>query len=326
MFWYERYGWGSNPFEQKPMPDAISGFDDIRSRLLEFIKSGECCMLFGEAGMGKTTLLKWIESYDTEDFVPIYINTFGMSGDQIVKLNIDKLVKDRMNFFGKLMGKEKKIVLLIDDAETMPQIIGDAVKRNFEEHSIKAVVIASSTADNSSSLSEKIGSRKIKMRHMKADEAMGMIVNRVGYKNPFDHEGLEIIFKSANFIPKGILDMCESVAKSCIEKSITKSFVESYISKEKAEVYSRGFIEKLSPLQARIVEALLVEDLRPKEMAQKLKKPAKTVTSQLAYLSLKAGLKTMARKGIDRPVVEKVPGRHAVYTLADWVREILTKE
>ena len=329
MSWYERYGWNSNPFEQKPMPDAISGLEEIRSELLEFIKSGDCCLLFGAAGMGKTTLLKWLEKYEIRDHVPIYINTTGMKEEEIEQMNIDKMIREKLNFLGKLIGKKKDIIMLIDDAQNLPQALADVVKRNFDEHVVKSVVLASSTEDAGNlkgGLMERVGKRKIRVRPLTADEAMGMIVKRVGYRNPFDHEGLEIIFREAKFIPVSILGMCESIAKSSTENNITRDFVEKYFSNEKAETQKLNFIEKLSPLQRSIVDLLKTENQRPKELAQKLQKPTKTITSQLAYLSLKAGVKTMRRKGIEKPVVEKVSENSSVYKLADSIKEVLTKE
>ena len=95
MVWYERYGWDSNPFEIKPKPDLISGFEDIREELLEFIKSGDCCILTGPTGSGKTTLLKWLEKYALEEGFPIYINTSGMRQEEIDRINIDKIIREK---------------------------------------------------------------------------------------------------------------------------------------------------------------------------------------------------------------------------------------
>ena len=329
MIWYERYGWESNPFELKPKPDVISGFEDIRSDLLEFIKSGDCCLVTGATGSGKTTLLKWLEKYENQDYVPIYVNMSGMREEDINEMNIDRLVREKLNFFGKLMGKEKRIVMLIDEAQTLPPVLGNAVKRNFENHLIKAVVMASPTGDIKNlkgSLMEKVGKRKIKMRPLSADEALGMIVKRVGYRNPFDHEGLEMIFNRSGFLPKAILENCEMIAKYNTGKNVTGDFVKSYFAEEEAKRHKLDFIERLSPLQKSIVEILKTGNYRPKEMAQKLKKPTKTVTSQLAYLSLKSGVEIMRRKGIESPVVEKISDNLSVYKLADDVKEILTKE
>ena len=329
MIWYERYGWESNPFELKPKPDVISGFEDIRSGLLEFIKSGDCCLLTGATGSGKTTLLKWLEKYENQDYVPIYINTSGMRDEEVNGMNIDKMIRERLNFFGKLMGKEKRIVMLIDEAQTLPPALGNAVKRNFEEHLIKAVVMASPTSDMKNlkgSLMEKVGKRKIRMRPLSADEALGMIVKRVGYRNPFEHEGLDMIFNRSGFVPKVILENCEMIAKSNNGKNIPGDFVKSYFAEDETRKHKLDFIEKLSPLQRKIVEILKTGNYRPKEMAQKLKKPTKTVTSQLAYLGLKSGVETMRRKGIESPVVEKISDSLSVYKLADDVKEILTKE
>ena len=310
MLWYENYGWSTNPFELKPMPDLVSGFDDIREEALEYIKSGDCCLLYGDDGMGKTTILKWLEKYALEEYVPIYINTSGMGQEEESRINIDKIIRDKLNFFNKIVKKEKKIVILLDDALSMPLVLGQALKRNFDNHVVKSIVMASPSdkIKNDGGIMERIGKRKIKMRPMTSDEAMEMIVKRVGYKNPFDHEGLELIFEESKFVPKNILETCELVAKNCIEKSITKSLVETYFNIEGLKAQKLKFFEELSPLQRDIVNLLLKGERRPRDLAKKLKKPNKTITSQLAYLGLKSGIETMKRKGIVNPVVEKIPG------------------
>ena len=311
------------------MPDAISGFENIRSELLEFIKSGDCCLLVGEEGSGKTTLLKWLETYGNQDYVPIYINTSGMREEEINQMNVDRMIREKLNFLGKLMGKEKKIVMLIDEAQSLPPVVGRAVKRNFEDHVIKAVVMAAPTVDIKNlkgSLLEKVGKRKIKMRPLTEDEAMGMIVKRVGYRNPFDHEALEMIFRRSGFVPRNILENCEMIAKAGTEKGIAGDFVQKYFAEEDAKSHQADFIKRLSPLQRRIVEVLETGNYRPKEIAQRLKKPTKTVTSQLAYLSLKSGVEVMRRKGIEHLIVEKISDMLSVYRLTDEARENLTKE
>ncbi|MFH0929044.1 MAG: AAA family ATPase [Candidatus Aenigmatarchaeota archaeon] len=326
MIWYERYGWGSNPFELKPMPDLISGFDEIRSELLEFVKSGDCCLLTGMEGMGKTTLLKWLEKYALQEYEPIYINTIGMSKDELKLINIDKIIRDKVNLLDKFRKKERNIVMLIDEAQALPPTVGDAITRNLDNNLIKSVVLAAPADSSKLILSEKIGKKKIAVRLMKADEAMGMILKRIGYNNPFDHESLEIIFSKATFIPKRILELCERIARANMEKHVSKDFVEAYFGLEGSMDDSTSFLNSLSPLQRKIVIVLKTGNHRPKDIAKRLKKPAKTITSQLAYLSLKAGIKTMKRKGIENPVVEKIPGTHAVYRLTDSARKTLIKE
>lgn len=326
MLWYERYGWESNPFELKPTPDTVSGFEDIRSALLEYIKSGDCCLLFGEEGLGKTSLLKWLEKYALQEYVPVYINTSGMRDEEIEKLNIDRIIRDKLNFFDKIVKKEREIVILIDDMHNLPLVLSEAVKRNFDDRIVKAVIMASSVQSVGGGIAEKVGRRIVVMRPMEADEAMNMIVKRVGYRNPFDHEGLELIFRKSKYVPKTILENCEMIAKACIEKSISAEFVKSFFAEEGVKTRRSNFIKKLSPLQKSIVELLKEGEYRPKELAQKLRKPTKTITSQLAYLSLKSGFDTMRRKGVDEPVVERKPGKDAIYRLTDGMKELLTKE
>lgn len=330
MTWYEKYGWRFSPFEIKPTPQLISGFNDIRKELLEYIDSGDCCLLIGETGMGKTVLLKWLEEYALPGTIPIYINTLGMSEEELKKINIDKMVKVKLSFRERLLRKRKMIIMLVDEAQSLPAEIGEAIKRNFDDKIISSVVLASITDELKNlkgSLLERIGNRKIKLRPLTTDEAMEMINKRVKHINPFEPSCFEVIFRKANFLPRNILELCELIAKSNNEKIITKDFVDKYIeSKGKLKTYATEFMDILSPLQRGIVEILKMGNFTPSEIAVKLNKPTKTITSQLAYLSLKSGVKVMKRKGIDYPVVEKVSDKPAIYRLTDEAKRILVIE
>jgi predicted AAA+ superfamily ATPase len=328
MVWYQRYGWENNPFDLKPMPDFVSGFDDIRSELLEFIKSGSCCLLLGKEGLGKTSILKWLEKYALEEGIPLYINTAGMKKEEIEELNIDRLIREKTGFLGMLQ-KDKKVILLVDEAQTLPAMMGDAIKRNFDNHMIKSAVLASSgeEVDNlSESLLSLVGMRKVNMRPMKQKEAMDMITKRMGFRNPFGPDCLELIFEKAKFSPKKILEACELLAKENTEPKITKYFVEMYFAEEAAKPDKEKFLAKLSPLQKKIVLVLAENNSRPIEIAKKLAKPTKTITGQLAYLGLKSRADVMMRKGIEDPVVEKVSERPAVYRLTERVKKLLSEE
>lgn len=331
MVWYQKYGWDSNSFELKPMPDVISGHEDVRSELLEFIKSGDCCLLIGPRGSGKTTILKWLEKYALEEGIPLYINTSGMSREDVEHLNIDSMIREKAGLLG--LFKKKGIIMLVDEAQDLPQIVGKSIERNFDEHNIKSVILASTTDDPESlekSLLERVGKRKVIIRPMNREEAFSMIVKRVGFRNPFESGSLDILFRKAGYNPRKILELCEAVARESSETTITKDFVISYFAKEaaKKEVKEEmeGLMDRLSPLQRKIVNILRTGNFRPKEIAVKLGKPTKTITSQLAYLGLKSRIDVMRRKGIDKPLVEKETDKPAVYKLSEELKNSLDKE
>lgn len=332
MVWYQKYGWDSNPFELKPMPDLVSGLEDIRSELLEFIKSGDCCLLIGPNGSGKTTLLKWLEKYALAEGIPLYINTSGMNREDVEQLNIDSLIREKAGLLGMLL-KKKGIIMLVDEAQDLPQIVGKSIERNFDEHNIKSVVLASTIDDPESlrkSLLERVGKRKVIMRPMTHDEAFSMIVKRVGFRNPFELGSLDIIFRKAGYVPRKILEFCETLAMESSEATVTRDFVISYFAREtaKEEVKSNmeDLLDRLSPLQRKIVNTLRTGNFRPKEIAVKLGKPTKTITSQLAYLGLKSRIDVMRRKGIEKPLVEKETEKPAVYKLSDEIKRILDNQ
>jgi len=328
MIWFQRYGWESNPFELKPIPDLISGFEEIREELLEYIKSGSCCLLLGQTGMGKTTLLKWLEKYVLTEGIPLYINTSGMKKSELEQMDIDKLINEKTGLLDKVLKKSKEIILLVDEAQDLPPMMGKAIKRNFDDHIIKAVVLASETdkLDNlKKSLLDAVIRRKVKLRPLKHEEAMGMIYNRVQFKNPFEPGSLDIIFRKAEFIPKKILELCEFLAKENQETTITAAFVAKYFEDEEARPEIEEYLERFSPLQRKIINVLRTGNFRPKEIAAKLGRPTKTITSQLAYLGLKSKIMVMRRKGIEKPIVEKISEKPPVYRLTNYVKNFLSE-
>jgi predicted AAA+ superfamily ATPase len=329
MVWYQRYGWEKNPFDLKPMPDFVSGFEDIRSEIMEYIKSGSCCLLTGKDGMGKTSILKWLEKYALEEGTSIYINTAGMKQEEIEQLDIDKLIREKIGILGKVLQKGKEVVLLVDEAQTLPSMVGKAIKRNFEDRMIKSAVLASPTGELENlreSLLGLIGRRRVRIRPMTKEEAIDMIRRRIGYKNPFGPGSLELIVEKAEFMPKNILEACELLAKENKEPFITKYFVEMYFGEGAIKPDKEKFLESLSPLQRKIVNILAENNSRPIEIATRLSKPTKTITAQLAYLGFKSRADVMVRKGIEEPVVEKASERPAVYKLTDSVKRLLSEE
>jgi type II secretory pathway predicted ATPase ExeA len=316
MEWYERYGWENNPFEVNPQPILIYGFNDIRKKVLEFIKSGDCCLIIGDAGSGKTLIVKWLEELNSPGIAFIYLNTLGMNEEELNKINIDSMVKEKSKSWP---FRKKSIVMLIDDAQSLPTFMAEAVKRNFDENKIKSVVLTSNTEkleNLSGNLLEEVGDRKVILRPMTNEEAMGMLINRLKHKNPFELGSLEIIFQRAGYLPRNILELCESTAKANSNEVITKDFVERFLAMESSNKFERTeLMDRLSPLQLKIVNILRTGNFTPTEIAEKLNKPTKTITSQLAYLGLKSGVKVMTRKGIVRPLIEKVSEKPAIYRL-----------
>ena len=58
--WYKQYGWKNNPFSIKPTIDLVD-FESEKEKLYNYVSGGNVCLLVGEAGTGKTSLLKWLE-------------------------------------------------------------------------------------------------------------------------------------------------------------------------------------------------------------------------------------------------------------------------
>lgn len=310
--WFETYGWSTSPFEINHVPNLISGFDDIRKSLLSYIKSGDFCLLQGELGSGKTLILKWIEEIGSPGYNYIYFSPFGAG-----EIDLEKLIKEKESILDRFNPKKKLLVLLIDDSQALSQKSCETVKKAFDSKRIYSVLIAadsSKVSDLSETLLGESGEKMVSMRPMSNDEATGMILNRIMHINPFEPKTLDLVFKRCDFSPKRILETCEQIAQACPDRIITKEFAQNFID-ERERGKPKDVLSLLSPLQKDIVRVLKTGDSRPVDIARILNKPAKTITSQLAYLSLKAGIETMKRKGLNQPLVEKISSRPVLYRL-----------
>ena len=74
--WYKQYGWKENPFSIKTNTGLI-GLEAKKVELLNYIKSGDICFLNGPTGVGKTSLLKWLEK-NLKHHKIIYIDAAGI--------------------------------------------------------------------------------------------------------------------------------------------------------------------------------------------------------------------------------------------------------
>ena len=105
-YWYKELGWSSNPFEYRylfPISNYISGYVKERKKINYFIiEKDPICLIRGNDGFGKTTLILWLkqELMQYKDRVMIdYINKHIDFVD-FIKMLVKPLLK----------GKEKLVI------------------------------------------------------------------------------------------------------------------------------------------------------------------------------------------------------------------------
>lgn len=229
--WYKKYGWYENPFSVKPSAERLVGLDEKRGKLLSFVHSGTICFLTGPAGVGKSSILKWVQ-HNIRKHTPIYIDAEQL-GDMF---DLADYLKQHRTLWETVMGHEypKSVVILLDEAHATEDRIKKALKLYWDHDYIKSIVITqiSSLKNFSSSVRNRIGNRVIRLDKISNKHVHEMIELRTQNKNPFTKEALELIAKKSDHIPRKILENCEAICIETNKKKIDVSDVKKFLGKK----------------------------------------------------------------------------------------------
>ena len=311
--WYKFYGFKENPFYVKSN-SLVLGLEKEKKQLINYIIGGNICFLNGEAGSGKTSLLKWTKE-NLKGHTIVYID--AESTDEFFNLyDYMKMHKSFLQFYRVF---PKKIVILLDEANTADENLKKALKIAWEEGIIKSVVITQiQDLDNlSQAFKSRIGERKIELKPMPLTEIYNLIDKRTRGKNPFTEDAIALIAETADYTPRKVLELCE---RTCInlhekgKKHISSIDVTPIISESaKTEVVKDaldiedifkdadiGKIEEtlikkdntLSPMQERIMN-LLQQPKTTQQLAQLLNTTEGSVGKQLSQLSIMNKIKVV---------------------------------
>lgn len=209
--WYKKYGWDENPFSVKPIAEGLVGLDEQRNELLDFVHSGTICFLTGPAGVGKSSILKWVQ-HNIKMHTPIYIDAEQL-GDDIFDLS--EYLKQHRTLWETVLGHEypKSVVILLDEAHATEDKLKKALKLYWDHDYIKSIVITQipSLKNFSSSVRNRIGNRMVRLDRLDSKYIHKMVELRTESKNPFTQEALNLIAKKSDYIPRKILENCEAV-------------------------------------------------------------------------------------------------------------------
>jgi len=249
--WYENYGWKSNPFVIDPIPDTFI-IDDIRSKVVESIYSGDILNLYGQTGTGKTSLLHMLEKSLAGEFVPVFIDSLDLANyapnsapqsSRQYEGFLNKLKRDALKApsarLRKILGhtllenlkstyKNSKLVLLIDEAKDISDPTIPSYFRSIKNSGANCAIVMTSIDPVSTLEVFKDSLREVRvsylqMRKIDLDEAKLMLnkrISNVGGKgtSPFDEKKLKYLIKVSNYTPITILKNAEDALKSFSSK------------------------------------------------------------------------------------------------------------
>ncbi len=289
--WYKQYGWDSNPFLVKYSVDLV-GLEKEKKLLQDYVNSGDICIITGASGVGKTSLLKWLE-HSLRKYKMIYLNAEGVSE----YFNLTKFVKK--GFF-------RKRVLLVDEAHYCDENFRKELKLLWDSNALKSVVIAQPVdglQDYSESFRNRVGKRSLSLRGMGFEETKQLLDRRTSGKHPFSAEILTQIVDEAKNNPRTILENCEL---ACIElqgQEFSYQNVKRVLDGKKADELANLIVleepklpdhlvpadeaklQGYSPMQKRLILLLLEGNRTAKQLSSILSTTEGSVGKQLSILN-----------------------------------------
>jgi len=239
--WEKALGFRGDPFADKiftPINKFLVDRKDEKEKLnWFFIKNYLFGAMVGEAGVGKTTMLRWLENRlkKYNRIHGIYLNAAVFKEQvNILQAMIVPLLSfyektftrphtkltsiELLSFLKKKLG-QKSVALIIDNAHHLTDKNLEFIK-SLKKEGLKLQVIVSSTPkEYEKSRLREIGQDELGMtlRRLTFDESKEMIQRRVdafGGKGiyPFSEEELKKLYEKADKNPKELLKLCRDAA------------------------------------------------------------------------------------------------------------------
>jgi len=294
--WYKSFGWNENPFSIKTSTELV-GLENKKKELLNYILSGDICFLNGPTGIGKTSLLRWIEK-SLRSHKVIYIDAAGVGKG----FSLTTYLKKQNSFFNRIFGSDfpKNTVVLIDESQDCDQELIKALKLHWDHDHIKSIVITQinpKLSKFSESFKHRLGKRIVFLDKLSKSEGYDLVRLRVEDKNPFDISAIEAVLESSDYIPRKILENCEIVcAKNTgkkiklnafdVQTALTNSKKPELEQEEAAESIKTS-LKKLSPMEENILSELKKGKKTAKDLSLNLNTSEGSVGKQLSKLMKK---------------------------------------
>ncbi|MEA3378515.1 MAG: AAA family ATPase [Nanoarchaeota archaeon] len=292
--WYKKYGWKENPFFIKYNTDIV-GFDNEKDKILDYVNSGDICIVIGRPGVGKTSLLKWLQK-KLKRYKVFYLSAEGLPEFYSLSKNIKK------SFF-------KKNVLLLDEAQLSDENLKMELKMLWDTNVLKSVVIAQThegIKNYSESFKERVGKRVLRLRGINSKSAFELINRRTKDKNPFDENMVKLITDDAKQNPRRILENCELLCIELQNEELKQNQIKEILKNKKTEELfdlikleepkipdnlmpiDEEKLKDFSPMQKRLIMVLLEGHRTTKQLSKILNSSEGSVGKQLSKLAEKA--------------------------------------
>lgn len=312
--WFVKLGFEKYPLDPRSNPNLV-GVESIENRLVSFIEQGNMCLLCGNTGSGKTSMLKRLMINPAlSNYEFIYISADGV---EKVK-DIRALVNQNRSIIAKLFKKMKNIVILLDECQVASRILTESIKSRWNEEYpngekvIQSVIVSqidSRLKSNfSGSFMDRLGKRVVRMKKLTAIELTEVLERRLNngstnYISKFEPSALKFLVGNCGGSVRQLLEHTDTIFReidrldsaSLVDEKfkITKEHVFTFL-QENGLVVSAGKDFKKIAKSKRFAKALeMFEQFGVMDailLAEKLDKTKATATSIIRKLEKEGAL------------------------------------
>ncbi len=239
--WFSKFNWKRNPFTLDVIPGLFTGYSAQVNSIMEKIntRSGHI-LVYGEKGVGKTTLLRWLTSNLKNDNHSIYIARPPLVFDDMLRLVVSELKpgflarRKKYSLYdieGLVKKTKKPVVLMLDEAHEFTAEIEQQMRSLGDIQGVNYVLGGlPETRDKIKKDSPPFFDRIVLeayIDHLNREETKDLIKKRIedaGGKGiaPFTEEAIDNVFKMSKGRPRMILKVCDWVVTDAIRNNMDK--------------------------------------------------------------------------------------------------------
>ncbi|MFA4858750.1 MAG: AAA family ATPase [Candidatus Margulisiibacteriota bacterium] len=238
--WYKQHHWKKNPFTLNALPELFTGHADQVKWIIEKVhaKSGHV-LVMGPIGIGKTTLLKWLEMHLQDGAHALYISRPPKQFGDLLKLiavhlkfKIKKNQELTIYNIGDHIKKTRKgLILLLDEAHEFDQEIERQLRTLGDLDEINFVIAGlPETAEKFKKEFPPIYDRivaEVILKELTLGETKELIKKRIADAGghdlePFSEGAIERIYELSKGIPRATLKTCDWAVTEAIREGHTK--------------------------------------------------------------------------------------------------------
>jgi len=315
--WFEVLGFQENPCSILPN-GFVTGLLQQERELLTYLKGGHACLLHGEVGTGKTSLLQRTENTLREDgFEVIYIDAKTLSGltevdflTQFYPQGHRRLRLEHQARAGSFLARLrlriapfKPVVLLLDEFARIPHAaLADQIEGYFNQRLIHSFVCAQQRGDvqrTSQSFLDRIQNRHIQTGRLSKEECLAILKQRFGDKGILSEHTMSTLVSECGHLPRQILESVERVhqhlydtgeLRAALEQktpiTIPDSIMAQFVRQGVVEVPAEPRPETFTPLKS--IPGITLSPLH-QQMVMSMYRSPKTIKALSAELSTGEG-------------------------------------